>query len=110
MTQEERTNLRVRHEDDAAVALASTDVRETDAGVTGCPLHDSTSRFQPGSCKTLEGTLWKSYAQAELLSILDYAQRRAILHTPSRVLELGLAVDVRAGLLRQSLEIDLPWL
>ena len=63
--------------------------------------------FNLSRVRDWRGNQGRNYAQAELLRILDYAQRRAILHTPSRVLELGLAVDVRAGLLRQSLEIDL---
>lgn len=103
------TNLGIRHVDNAFVALCATDVGETNAGVSSRTLNNGTSRLQPTETlvRLISALQQKRNVQSLLLRIPHHAKRRTVLDTPPRILELGLAKNLRADLLRQRAQVDL---
>src|SRR6185437_698755 len=78
--------LRLRHDDDAAIAQRIADQREANPGISGGALDDDPARLQ----------------QPAFLGILDDEQRRAVLYRPAGIEELGLAEDRAARHLRRA--------
>src|SRR5690606_16197396 len=74
--------LRLRDDDDSAIAERLGNDRQADTGVAGRALDDDATRLQ----------------QATLFRITDDEQGRAVLNGLARIHELGLAVDLAAGL------------
>ena len=82
--------LRLRNDDDGAIAARIGDQRQADAGVAGGRLDHQAAGSQ----------------LAALLGFQDHLPAGAILHRAARVHELGLAEDGAAGRLRRAVELD----
>src|SRR3546814_10854803 len=82
--------LGIGDDDDGAIAARAGDQGEADAGVAGGALDDDAARPQ----------------RAALLGVLDDGPGGAVLHRAAGVLELRLAEDLAAGLLRQPAQAD----
>jgi hypothetical protein len=82
--------LRLRNDDDGAIAPRIADERETDAGVAGRALDHRAARLQA----------------PRIQRITNDEERRAVLHRLAGIHELGLAEDRAAGLLGRALELD----
>src|ERR1700730_3412484 len=82
--------LRLRHDDDRAVAAGVADQRQADTGIAGGALDDDPARPQ----------------QAALLGVLDNVEGGAVLDRAAGIEELGLAEDRAPRRLRGTAQLD----
>lgn len=99
--------MRIRHKDDASVALRATHMRKTNAGVAGRSFDNGTSRFQSYVHQTSIESLAVVSSPSHFLSSLDNPECCTILHAPSRVLELRFTKNFASSTLRETLYADL---